>query len=196
MEEYLGTIKAFAFGYSPRGWQFCNGQLISIAQNNALFALLGTTYGGDGINTFALPDLRGRSIVHPGTGIGLTNIAYGEVSGTESVTLLQTNLPLHTHALVPGTGAGQVNFSTVLNAQIGGTLSNECDNGNNSFSSGGSTPSVYCEPGGTTTLVGGVTTTFSGSTAPAGGSQPFSIRNPYVGIYMSICMEGIFPSRN
>ena len=196
MEEYLGTIKAFAFGFSPRGWMFCNGQIISIAQNTALFSLLGTVYGGNGQTTFGLPDLRGRSVVHPGTGPGLSNITQGEIGGTETVTLTQNNLPMHAHALVAGTGAGQVNFSTVINALAGGTITNESDNGGNSFASGGSTATMYSEPGGTATLVGGVTTTLTGTTAIAGGSIPFSIRDPYLGIYMSIAVEGIFPSRN
>ncbi|MEN2401099.1 tail fiber protein [Flavobacterium sp. MC2016-06] len=196
MDEFIGTVKAFAFNFSPRGWQFCNGQLLSISQYSTLFALIGTTFGGNGQTTFGLPDLRGRSVVHPGQGPGLSNIAYGQIAGTENVTLTQGNLPLHAHALVPGTGAGQVNFSTVINALSGGTVTNITDNGSNSFSSGGSTANMYSEPGGTATPIGGITTTLSGTTAPAGASQAFSIRNPYVGIYMSICMEGVFPSRN
>jgi microcystin-dependent protein len=192
MEEFLGTVKAFAFSFPPRGWMFCDGTILSIAQNTALFSLLGTTYGGNGQTTFALPDLRGRSVVHPGTGPGLSNISYGEVGGVESMTLTQSNLPMHTHALV----AGQVNVATVVNALSGGNLTNESDNGNNSFATGGSVPTIYSEPGGTANAVGGVTSTISGTTSVSGGSQPFSLRNPYLGIYMSICTEGIFPSRN
>jgi microcystin-dependent protein len=196
MEEYLGTVKAFAFNFAPRGWAFCQGQLISISQNTALFSLLGTTYGGNGQSTFALPDLRGRTIVHPGTGPGLSPVELGEVSGTENVTLTLNNLPAHVHPLVAGTGAGQVSVSTVINALNGGTISNECDNGGNSFSTGGATANMYSEPGGTPSAIGGITTTISGSTSPVGNNQAFAIRNPYLGINMCICMEGVFPSRN
>jgi microcystin-dependent protein len=194
MEEYLGTIKAFGFNFSPRGWMFCNGQLLSISQNSALFSLLGTTYGGDGQNTFALPDLRGRTIVHPGTGPGLSPIVLGQVSGTENVSLTLNNLPMHTHALAPE----QVTVTTVINALTGGTITNDSDNGTNSFASGGSAANAYSEPvtPPANSAVAGVTSTISGTTSGAGGSQPFSIRNPYIGIYMSICVEGIFPSRN
>jgi microcystin-dependent protein len=194
MEEFLGTIKAFGFNFSPRGWMFCNGQLLSISQNSALFALLGTIYGGDGQNTFALPDLRGRTIIHPGTGPGLSPIVVGQTGGTENITLTQNNLPAHTHALA----TGQVAVTTVINALTGGTVTNDCDNGTNSFASGGNAANAYSEPvtPPTTSQIGGVTSTISGTTSSAGGSQPFSLRNPYLGIYMSICVEGIFPSRN
>jgi microcystin-dependent protein len=196
MEEYLGVVKAFAFNFAPRGWALCQGQIISIAQNTALFSLLGTTYGGNGQTTFALPDLRGRTIVHPGTGPGLSPVVLGEAGGTENVTLTLNNLPAHTHTLVAGTAAGQVSVSTVINALNGGTISNESDNGGNSFSSGGATANMYSEPGGTPSAIGGITTTISGSTGLAGNNQAFGIRNPYLGINMCICMEGIFPSRN
>jgi microcystin-dependent protein len=197
MDEFIGTVKAFAFNFPPYGWQFCDGQIMSIAQNTPLFALIGTTYGGNGQTTFALPDLRGRSVVHPGTGPGLGTIDYGEVGGVENMTLTQSNLPMHVHPLVSGTGAGQVSVATIIHTTEGGTVSNESDNGNNGLSSGGSTANIYSEPPvGTTNSVGGVTSTISGTTAVAGGSQAFPIRNPYLGIYMSICINGIFPSRN
>jgi microcystin-dependent protein len=195
MEEYIATIKAFAFNFTPRGWAFCNGQIMSIAQNTALFSLIGTTYGGNGQTTFALPDLRGRSIVHPGQGPGLSNINYGEVSGTENVTLTINNMPAHGH-VIPSLGLSAV---TTINALSGGTVSNETDGGNNSFSSGGSTANVYSEPGGTATPIKGATTTGTtavGTTGIAGSNIPFSLRNPYLGVYMSICLEGIYPSRN
>lgn len=197
MEDFLGTIQAFAFGFPPRGWAFCDGQLMSIAQNTALFSLLGTVYGGDGIQTFGLPDLRGRSIVHPGTGPGLSTIVQGEAGGIESTTLLITNMPMHNHVLVQGTNPGQVNLSTVIRTTENGSATNESDNGNNSLGTGGNYPNVYSEPPlGTSNSLGGVASTISGSTSIAGGSQPFDIRNPYLGVYMSICLEGIFPSRN
>jgi microcystin-dependent protein len=192
METFLGTILAFGFNFAPRGWLLCYGQLLSIAQNSALFALLGTTYGGDGVTTFALPDLRGRSLVGQGQGPGLSTINIGQISGTENTSLLITNMPSHTHALV----AGQANVSTVANALSGGTITNETDSGNNSFAAGNAVPNIYSEPGGTNNLIGGIASTISGITGVAGGNQPFSIRNPYLGINYSIATEGIFPSRN
>src|ERR1044072_3596072 len=102
--QFLGQIQQFGFQFAPRGWAFCNGQLMSIAQNNALFALLGTMYGGDGITTFGIPDMRGRIGLHFGQGPGLSNYDQGEASGTESVTLISTQMPIHTHLLMASTG--------------------------------------------------------------------------------------------
>lgn len=187
---------AFGFNFNPRGWQTCSGQILSIAQNTALFSLLGTTYGGNGQTTFALPDLRGRSMIGVGQGPGLSPIVWGQVGGTENTTLTINNMPQHNHQLIPGTGAGQVNLATNAVAYTGGTNSNEADNGNNFLASGGATPSIYSEPTTNTTKIGGITSSISGSTTIAGGSQAFSIRDPYLGINLCIAMEGIYPSRN
>ncbi|KRD08899.1 hypothetical protein ASE21_13680 [Flavobacterium sp. Root901] len=195
-EVFLGSIMAFGFTFNPRGWQTCSGQFISISQNSALFALLGTTYGGNGQTTFALPDLRGRSMVGVGNGPGLTPIVYGQVGGTENMTLTLNNMPMHNHQLLPGTGAGQVNVATNALAATGGAITNDTDGGANSFAAGGSTPNIYSEPGTGTAKIGGITTAISGSTGIAGASQAFSIRDPYLGINLCIAMEGIFPSRN
>jgi microcystin-dependent protein len=97
-EPFLGSIVLFAGNFPPRGWAFCNGQILSISQNTALFSILGTTYGGNGVTTFALPDLRGRAPIHFGQGPGLTNYVLGENGGVEDVTLVETQLPAHTHA--------------------------------------------------------------------------------------------------
>ncbi|MBF4465044.1 phage tail protein [Flavobacterium sp. LC2016-12] len=191
-ETYLGTILAFGFSFTPRGFQPCLGQLMSISQNSALFSLLGTTFGGDGQSTFGLPDLRGRTLIGQGQGIGLSTIVPGEMSGTENTSLLITNMPAHTHALVPG----QATITTVLNAISGTTITNDPDSGNNSFGASGNTPNIYSEPGGTSNGVGGITSAIGGTTGIAGGSQPFSIRNPYLGINYCIAVSGIFPSRN
>ncbi len=99
MEPFIGMIMLFAGNFAPKGWAFCNGQLLSIAQNSALFSILGTTYGGDGKTTFALPDLRGRAPIHWGQGPGLRNYQLGEHGGAETVSLTAANLPPHTHAL-------------------------------------------------------------------------------------------------
>src|ERR1041384_4599952 len=99
MDPFIGQIIMFAGNFAPQGWAFCAGQLMSISQNTALFSILGTTYGGNGQTTFALPALRSRTPVGPGQGPGLSNITLGEVSGTETVTLLTTQMPAHTHSL-------------------------------------------------------------------------------------------------
>src|SRR3954466_14327922 len=108
---FIGQITLFAGNFAPRGWAFCNGQLLAISQNTALFSILGTTYGGNGQTTFGLPDLRGRAAMHWGQGNGLTNVVPGEMGGSETLTLLQTQLPQHTHTLqsiTGGTGASTV----------------------------------------------------------------------------------------
>src|SRR4051812_22593920 len=103
---FLGTISLFAGNFAPRGWAFCNGQILPIAQNTALFSILGTTYGGNGQTTFALPDLRGRAPIHWGQGPGLTNRELGEVSGSENVTLISTQMPIHNRMVAANTALG------------------------------------------------------------------------------------------
>lgn len=103
MEPFIGQIIMFAGNFAPHGWAFCDGQLLPIAQNTALFSILGTTYGGDGATTFALPDLRGRVPIHPGNGPGLSPYQLGQKGGAESVTLTTQNLPSHTHSFVAST---------------------------------------------------------------------------------------------
>jgi microcystin-dependent protein len=172
-EAFIGSIMMFAGNFAPRGWAFCQGQLLPIAQNTALFSILGTTYGGNGQTTFALPDLRGRAPIGTGQGPGLTNVDLGQSAGSETVTLTVNQLPAHNHVVA-------------------------CD----STSAGGADP-TNSFPGNPGSLSGAQ---LYGSTAgatmapamiqPAGGSQPFSVRQPYLGINYIICLEGIFPSRN
>lgn len=171
MEPYIGQIQGFGFNFAPVGWQQCNGQMMSIAQNTALFSLLGTTYGGNGQTTFALPDLRGRAMVHPGSGPGLTPISWGEVSGVESVTVLNTNLPPHNHSVsvAVNTASGEDALPT-----------NKIASGTNRFSEDVTSGAV----------LGGV------SEQIVGGSQPLAIRNPYLALNVCIAMQGIYPSRN
>ena len=102
---YIGEIRMFGFGRTPIGWQACDGSLLPISQYDALFALIGTTYGGDGQNTFAVPDLQGRLPIHQGQGQGLSNYVIGQRAGTESVTVLPTQMPAHSHVMVATTGA-------------------------------------------------------------------------------------------
>jgi microcystin-dependent protein len=173
-EPFIGQIITTGFNFAPRGYATCDGQILSIAQNTALFSLLGTTFGGNGQTTFALPDLRGRVPVHQGQGPGLTNRTMGEASGEETHTLISTEMPMHNHL-----------FNTTNVAGAVGT-----PNGN--FLAASSDPSVssFYRP------------TSDGSTLNpqsiglAGGSQPHNNMQPYLVISFSIALEGIFPSRN
>ena len=107
MDPFLGQLMLVPYNFAPRGWAFCNGQIMSIAQNTALFSLLGTTYGGNGQTTFALPDLRGRVAVSAGQGPGLQNYSLGEIAGSETVTLISSQMPAHTHLVGASTGSAQ-----------------------------------------------------------------------------------------
>ena len=194
MEDFLATIKTFGFNFAPRGWGKCDGQLLSIASNSALFSLLGTTFGGDGRTTFGLPDLRGRSMVHIGQGPGLSDIRWGEKGGRESVYLTTLNMPAHSHSL--SDGVARVLTNTVIQTgSNGGT--NEPDSGNNVFGSGGAFPNIYSEPPLAQDYVGGVSSVshITGMTNNTGGNYPVDVRNPYLGVCTCIALVGIFPSR-
>lgn len=180
IEPYLGNVTVFAGNFAPRSWMFCQGQLLAIAQYDALFALLGTTFGGDGQTTFALPDFRSRIGVHAGQGSGLSNYTLGEASGTESVTLLSTQLPAHTH--------GYVSFSVQQSASTA-TTSGVNDPLNAYPASGAQV--YYNSPDNAM-----ATYTSVGTTPIAGGNQPVSILQPYLAMNFIIAVEGIFPSRN
>lgn len=186
MEPYIGTIQAFGFNYPPRGWAFCDGQLMPIASYQALFSLLGTTFGGDGRTTFALPDLRGRSIVHVGSGPGLDHISWGERGGDYQTQLTSNQMPSHNHTL----SQVKVNIQTTDNNDA----INETDNGNNVLGTSGSMPDIYRENPSGADHLGGIS--MSGSTDRTGGSVPFGIRNPFLGIYVSIALDGLFPPRS
>jgi microcystin-dependent protein len=165
-EPFIGSIVLFAGNFAPRGWAFCNGQILSIAQNTALFSILGTTYGGNGQTTFALPDLRGRVPVSQGQGPGLSNYSLGETAGVESVTLLQQQMPTHTHTQPASNGQQTTNRPNGAVPAQGG---------------------VYASAGDGSAL---------DPTSPAGGSQPHENRPPYLALNYIIALEGIFPSRN
>jgi microcystin-dependent protein len=175
MDSMIGSIVMFAGNFAPRNYALCQGQLLSIAQNTALFSILGTTYGGDGRVTFALPDLRGRSPIGSGNGPGLTPITPGEQAGTPSVTLLNSNLPAHSH-LVNCDNTGQ--SSTTPGGQIPG-LSDDRTTALPIYSS--ARPNATMNP-----AVCGL----------AGSNLPFSNADPFLGINFIICTQGIFPSRN
>ena len=184
MEEFIGIVKLFAGNFAPRGWAFCNGQILSIAQNSALFAILGTTYGGNGQTTFALPNLQGSVPLGWGNGGG-GSYALGQISGTTSVSILTSNLPAHVHA-----GPGKISVSaaeaTDSTPVIGASIATPGSTVSRVFSPtlgfATSTPSVD--------LVSNVTTGATGS------NIPISVMQPYVAMSYIICLEGIFPSRN
>ncbi|HPE77281.1 MAG TPA: tail fiber protein [Draconibacterium sp.] len=171
MEPFIGQIQAFGFNFAPRGWAKCEGQLMSIAENNALFALLGTMYGGDGRTTFGLPDLRGRNIVGVGNGPGLNPVVQGEKGGSESVFLTPANLPAHNHqvSVAVNTGAGEEATSTGFLASHASAFSDA------------PTPGAG---------LAGV------SSSNTGNNQPFQNRDPYLGVNYCIALQGIFPSRS
>jgi microcystin-dependent protein len=179
-QVFLGTIQSFGFNFAPTGWALCNGQTIAISQNTALFSLLGTAYGGNGVSTFQLPNLQGRLPMHQGSGAGLTPRVIGEVGGSENQTLLSNNMPAHNHALNATTAAAT--GATPLNTLL--ALSNGADNQG--------TPVTVQVYGPTPTN----TTMNPASIGVTGGSIPFSIMPPYLVINFCIALNGIFPSRN
>src|SRR5688572_24550841 len=156
-EPFIAQIMMFGGNFAPRGWAFCSGQILSIAQNTALFSILGTTYGGNGQTTFALPDLRGRVPIHPGQGPGLSNYDLGQAAGLETITLTQNQMPTHTHA-------AQLHAST--------QAANDTLPSGNFLADGG----AYQSATNTTMNAGAVTNGL------AGGSQPVSIIQPYLAI--------------
>ena len=171
-QPFIGEIRIFAGNFAPNGWAFCDGSLQAISQNDALFALIGTTYGGDGQNTFALPDLRGRVPVHQGQGPGLGARSIGEQSGTETVTLTAAQVPVHTHVMkassaLPSGASG-----------VGGVLAANNVNLYGGFVQGSTTPMA------------------AQAVSPQGGSQPHQNMAPFVGISYIISLFGIFPNQN
>ncbi len=195
MEEYLGTILPFGFNFAPRGWAKCDGQIIPISQNTALFSLLGTTFGGDGMSTFGLPDLRGRVSRHIGHGPGLSNVYWGERDGYQNMIITESTMPAHGHILMDGLAT--VRTDTIIQTASNGD-SNEPDSGNSSFGSGGTFPNIYSEPPASMDYVGGVQSqsAITGTTMAAGGNIRFNIQNPFLGVCICIAMQGLYPSRS
>jgi microcystin-dependent protein len=183
MEGTIGEIRLFGSNFAPRSWAFCNGQLLSIAQNTALFSILGTTYGGDGRTTFGLPDLRGRVAIGPGNGPGLPSYNLGQIGGQENVTLTTNEMPSHTHAaaasggLQTGTGKG--------------------DSGNpqgNYIDDSSIATDLFKPTGGGPIMKGGEGLTVTN--ANTGGNQGHNNMQPYLVLNYIICLQGVFPSRN
>ncbi|BBP62634.1 microcystin dependent MdpB family protein [Pseudomonas sp. Cab53] len=195
MEVFMGTIQSFAFNFAPSGWALCNGQTLAISQYQALFSLLGTYYGGNGQTNFMLPNLQGRLPMGQGNGLGLTPRVIGEVSGTENVTATLNNLPTHTHTLTGITAA-----TTVQLANPASNPANAPTPTNSFIGTSGTGPgaaNIYSDQVGATPVpLKGVTTTVSGTVAPAGNGLPMAIMNPFLAINFSIALNGLFPSRN
>ena len=183
MDGTMAEVRMFAGNFNPRFWMFCQGQTLSISQYTALFALIGTTYGGNGQTTFVLPDFRGRIAVGAqfSQGPGLPSYQLGEMGGTQSVTLILPNLPQHNHA-VSGTISATANND---NSGLGSDPTNRrLGSAGNYFTSGSGD------------LVKMANSVFSLTTTAAGSNQPFSNMPPYLGMNYVICIEGIFPSRD
>ncbi|HEV2864711.1 MAG TPA: tail fiber protein [Pyrinomonadaceae bacterium] len=174
-DQFLAEIRIFPFNFAPTGWAFCNGQIMPISQNTALFALLGTTYGGDGKSTFALPNLQDSAPMQPGQGQGLSLRDLGEQSGVEAVTLLVSEIPVHTHQILgnnvpPPANAGTPDPSVSL-ARSSGTT-------------------TYLSPAANLNMMA------PQAIAPAGGSLPHNNMQPYLTLNFCIALQGIFPPRS
>ncbi|MCP4306839.1 MAG: phage tail protein [bacterium] len=173
-EPFIAEIRIFAGNFAPRSWAFCDGQLLPVAQNTALFSLVGTTYGGDGRTNFGLPDLAGRVPVHAGNGPGLTPRQLGESGGTETVTLTEAQIPTHSHQLQGVNNAGVVKTPSteVAIARSTGTAGYQTDSSSN--------------------LVAMAADTID----DAGGTQPHDNMQPYLALSYIIALTGLFPSQD
>jgi microcystin-dependent protein len=190
---YIGEIRTFGFSFAPVGNALCNGQILSISQNTALFSLLGTTYGGNGTTTFALPDLRSRVPIHYGQGPGQANYAMGQMSGTDAVTITTNQIPAHTHTFANnGSTMTALPVKATSQTPAAGSLLGR----SNDTSTAASQPLVYLPAGtaGTAVPLGGLN--IAGTNSLTGGNQPVSVLQPYLALNYSIALQGIFPSRN
>jgi microcystin-dependent protein len=177
MDPFVGEIRMVAFSFAPVGWALCNGQLLAIQQNTALFSLIGTYYGGNGTTNFALPNLQGRFPLHQGAGAGLPDYVLGQVGGSPTATLTSSNLPTHAH-----TFAQNVSSASADHADPTGSIPALAA----SSARGAVAPFVYTQ--------GVPTGAFPAqNTGPAGGNQPFNIEPPYLCINFIIALQGIFP---
>jgi microcystin-dependent protein len=178
-QPFIGEIRAFGFQFAPQNWAFCNGQLLAISQFDTLFAVIGTTYGGDGSTTFAVPNLQGQVPMHWGNGPGGFNTGIGQVQGTTSVTLTVAQTPQHTHTI------------SAAFLPAGGVVERTAAPNSNSYVSDSSPDTVYKD----------TSPTFDSQFAanilsPVGGSQPHDNMQPYLAVNFCISLFGIFPSRN
>jgi microcystin-dependent protein len=172
-DPFVAEIRIFPFNFAPKGWAWCNGQLLPLSQNTALFSLLGTTYGGDGKSNFALPDLEGRAPMHPGQGPGLSLHDLGETGGSETVSLLESEIPAHTHTVRASNQTADIQEPTA-NATVA--------------KASGALP--FAASGGALAMMA------PESLAPAGGDQPHNNMMPYLTFYFCIALQGVFPPRS
>ena len=172
-DPFVAEIRIFPFNFAPRGWAWCDGQLLPLSQNTALFSLLGTTYGGNGKSNFALPDLQGRAPMHPGQGPGLSLHDLGETGGSETVSLLESEIPSHSHPLrgtVEDGSQGTLAAGVTIATSVGGTLYQ-------------------------TNTGSGLVSMNANAIVPAGGDQPHNNMQPYLTFYFCIALQGVFPPR-
>jgi microcystin-dependent protein len=178
-DQFLGEIRMVGFSFAPVGWALCNGALLPISQNAALFSLLGVMFGGDGITTFGLPDLRGRAPVGMGTGPNLTAVTQGQLTGSENVGISAEQMPLHTHVLkVAGTETGGAAAPSATNNVLGAS------------GAGLGSATIW------STALNSPVALNQAQVGTAGGSQQLPIRNPLIGTNFIIALTGIFPSRS
>ena len=170
-DPFVAEIRIFPFNFAPRGWAWCDGQLLPLSQNTALFSLLGTTYGGNGKSNFALPDLQGRAPMHPGQGPGLSLHDLGETGGSDTVSLLESEIPAHSHGLMGSNNVGDT--PVVTNSFMARTTFNMYQNVTNQ----------------------NLTPMSPNALAPAGGDQPHNNMQPYLTFYFCIALQGVFPPR-
>lgn len=173
MEPFIGEIKLFAGNFAPRGWAFCDGQLLPIAQWQALFSILGTQFGGDGRTTFALPDLRGRAPIHPGNGPGLSSYRVGDKGGAEQVILNTGQIPPHTHSLNANTDRGTT-------PDPKGSSLADSNRSDKDYMKSGEVNAEMSEK----------------SIGVTGGGQPHENRQPYLAVHFIIALQGNYPSRS
>jgi microcystin-dependent protein len=173
MDPFVAEIRIFPFNFAPKGWAWCDGQLLPLSQNTALFSLLGTTYGGNGKSNFALPDLQGRAPMHPGQGPGLSLHDLGETGGSETVSLLESEMPSHSHAFQGTTEDGTQGTLTTgitVATSVNGALYQSVTNAN-------------------------LVSMNANAIAPTGGDNPHNNMQPYLTFYFCIALQGVFPPR-
>jgi microcystin-dependent protein len=171
-DPFVAEIRIFPFNFPPKGWAWCDGQLLPLSQNTALFSLLGTTYGGNGKSNFALPDLQGRAPMHPGQGPGLSLHDLGETGGSETVTLLESEIPAHSHAMrLHDADLGELNAPAATRS-----LAKSAN------------ATIY-------TAAANLVSMSPSALAPAGGDQPHNNLQPYLTFYFNIALQGVFPPR-
>jgi microcystin-dependent protein len=173
MDPFVAEIRIFPFNFAPKGWAFCDGQILPLSQNTALFSLLGTTYGGDGKSNFALPNMQGNAPMHPGQGPGLSLHDLGETGGSETVTLLESEIPSHSHIMTSFTGLGN-RLTPVANS-----ISRET--GATSFVPSTANPALV--------------NMADNAITPAGGDQPHNNMQPYLTLNFCIALQGVYPPR-